>query len=226
MSTKIKYNGVETSIANGHKVTIPCKDKKMTDDVIITVRKQADSGVDVVAQAKTVTPTKGTQIVRPDTGYTHLSEVTVDPIPDKYIVPGGELKITGNGTYDVTGFARVIIEVGGVEETQYLHTITFTSENEGEQTLTMTLVNNSSASLSGEYELEDTDIYNRAIIEGYESNGAVVGHYSNGGGGNCYLELEDGTQVNSFYGSYYDTVTEYNDTSKQRGIVSVSIREV
>jgi hypothetical protein len=199
-----------------------------TDNV--TEYKGTSEGDDVIAQAKTVTPTKTQQIVLPDANYTHLSQVTVKPIPSEYIVPSGDLEVNitadGTYTYDVTGKSRVVIRVSGREEKQYLHTITFTSENEGEQTLTMTLVNNSSASLSGEYELEDTDIYNGAIIEGYESNGAVVGHYSNGGGGNCYLELEDGTQVNSFYGSYYDTVTEYNDTSKQRGIVSVSIREV
>ena len=81
----------------------------------------------------------------------------------------------------------------------------------------MTLINNSPDSLSGEYEMEDTDIFNGAIIQGYENNGSVVGHYSNGGGGNCYLELEDGTQVNSYYGSYSDVVTEYSgDSSSNR----------
>lgn len=35
----------------------------------------------VVAQAKTATPTFSTQTISPDTGYTHLSEVTINPIP-------------------------------------------------------------------------------------------------------------------------------------------------
>ena len=227
----------------------------------VTEYKGTSEGENVIAQAKTVTPTKTQQIVLPDANYTHLSQVTVKPIPSEYIVPSGTKTITTNGThdakayesvkvnvpipdgyikpsgdlelditedgvyyYDVTGKSRVVIRVSGREVKQYLHTITF--DNDGAETLTMTLVNNSSASLSGEYEFEDTDIYNGAIIEGYESHGAVVGHWSNDGGGQCYLELEDGTQVNSFYGAYYDTVTEYNDTHNARGIVSVSIREV
>lgn len=39
----------------------------------------------VNAQAKTVTPTKSQQVVQPDTGYTHLAQVTVAPIPAQYI---------------------------------------------------------------------------------------------------------------------------------------------
>ena len=97
-------------------------------------------------------------------------------------------------------------ETGGTKEKQYLHTIVF--ENDNGDFWIMTLINNSPASLSGYYEYDDTDIYNGAIIHGYESNGAVVMHWSNGGGGSCSLELEDGTVVNSYYGDYTDTVTE------------------
>lgn len=39
----------------------------------------------VNAQAKTVTPTKSQQVVQPDTGFTHLAQVTVAPIPTQYI---------------------------------------------------------------------------------------------------------------------------------------------
>lgn len=39
----------------------------------------------VNAQSKTVTPTKSEQVVQPDSGYTHLAQVTVAAIPAQYI---------------------------------------------------------------------------------------------------------------------------------------------
>lgn len=39
----------------------------------------------VNAQSKTVTPTKSEQVVTPDSGYTHLAQVTVGAIPATYI---------------------------------------------------------------------------------------------------------------------------------------------
>jgi hypothetical protein len=38
----------------------------------------------VVAEAKTATPTFAQQVITPDTGYTHLSQVTVEPITVAY----------------------------------------------------------------------------------------------------------------------------------------------
>lgn len=62
------------------------------------------------SSAKTVTPTKETQTVSPD-GGTLLSGVTVNPIPDEYIIPSGTKDITSNGTTDVTSFASVNVAV-------------------------------------------------------------------------------------------------------------------
>ena len=39
----------------------------------------------VNAQSKSVTPTKSQQVVQPDSGYTHLAQVTVAAIPAEYI---------------------------------------------------------------------------------------------------------------------------------------------
>lgn len=39
----------------------------------------------VKAQSKSITPTKAQQVVQPDSGYTHLAQVTVAAIPAQYI---------------------------------------------------------------------------------------------------------------------------------------------
>lgn len=62
------------------------------------------------SSAKTATPTKETQTVSPDSGKL-LSGVTVNPIPDEYIIPSGTKDITVNGTTDVTSFASVNVAV-------------------------------------------------------------------------------------------------------------------
>jgi hypothetical protein len=62
-------------------------------------------------QQKEVTPTKETQHIKADEDYGALSEVTVKPIPDEYIVPSGNQSITENGAYDVTNKASVTVRV-------------------------------------------------------------------------------------------------------------------
>ena len=65
-----------------------------------------------------ITPTKEVQTKQPSGDAVGYSEVTVKPIPDNYIIPSGTLEITGNGTYDVSGKASVVVNVptsGGAE---------------------------------------------------------------------------------------------------------------
>lgn len=72
-----------------------------------------------VTQEKTVTPTKQVQTVIPDTGYNGLSKVTVNKIPDDYIIPTGEITIAKNGTYDVKDKAVAKVETSGVDLNDY-----------------------------------------------------------------------------------------------------------
>ena len=60
----------------------------------------------------TVTPSKSKQIITPGKRLT-LREVTVNPIPNAYIIPQGEKEITENGQYDVSSFASVNVNVAG-----------------------------------------------------------------------------------------------------------------
>ena len=52
-------------------------------------------------QEKEVTPTKEKQEIVPDKNYDGLSKVTVDKIPDEYIIPTGNIEIIENGVYNV-----------------------------------------------------------------------------------------------------------------------------
>lgn len=74
-------------------------------------------------QTKTVTPTKSQQNVSPDSGYDGLSGVTVNAIPDNYVIPTGTVNITTNGTHDVSGKASVVVAVPSSQPTLNAPTI-------------------------------------------------------------------------------------------------------
>lgn len=66
---------------------------------------------EIKLQDKEVTPTKETQNIVADNNYDGLNQVTVNPIPEEYIIPEGMLPITENTTYDVRRYARVSASV-------------------------------------------------------------------------------------------------------------------
>lgn len=84
-------------------------------------------------QTKTVTPTKSQQNIAADSGYDGLSGVTVNAIPDNYVIPTGTVNITTNGTHDVSGKASVVVAVPSSQPTLNAPTIAI-----NDKTLTIT----------------------------------------------------------------------------------------
>jgi hypothetical protein len=66
---------------------------------------------EVVLQSKTVTPTKSIQEIVADDEYDGLEKVTVEAIPNEYIIPSGTRAIAENGTHDVEAYKSVDINV-------------------------------------------------------------------------------------------------------------------
>lgn len=87
--------------------------------------KGANFGINDVAIKKvypplvdeTVIPTKEQQVLTHEGEYGY-DTVTVEPIPDEYIIPEGTLPITENTIYDVTKFKRVSANVKPAPELQ------------------------------------------------------------------------------------------------------------
>lgn len=80
---------------------------------LATAGKYCPEDINVIPQLKplTVTPAKNAQNISAPDGKVGYSSVTVEKIPDDYIIPSGTLQITANGTFDVSGKANVLVDV-------------------------------------------------------------------------------------------------------------------
>lgn len=141
---------VDLAMASGNQTIIPTSGKVLSQVVVkkpatlIAGNIKKDVSIGGVTgtlepqtapklQTKTVTPTKLQQSVSPDSGYDGLSGVTVNAIPDNYVIPTGTVNITTNGTHDVSGKASVVVAVPSSQPTLNAPTIAI-----NDKTLTIT----------------------------------------------------------------------------------------
>lgn len=66
--------------------------------------------LEIQTETATVTPKKEHQEIEPDSGNV-LTKVTVNPIPDAYIIPTGTKTLTENGTHDIKSYESVRVNV-------------------------------------------------------------------------------------------------------------------
>ena len=72
------------------------------------------SDEETVLESLTATPTTSTQTFLPSIDIDGWNRVTVNPIPSQYIIPSGSTSITQNGTFDISDYASVNVNVPGI----------------------------------------------------------------------------------------------------------------
>lgn len=107
MAVQIKYGEKKLkTLENGQRAILQTKDTQLEENVKIEV-----SGFNLQEKEATANGE-----YYPDSGSYGLSKVVVNVenvIPEGYIQPEGELNIDANDEYNVTEFAKVIVNVPG-----------------------------------------------------------------------------------------------------------------
>lgn len=151
-----------------------------------------------------ITPTKEQQIFTHENSYGY-DKVTVDAIPDEYIIPDGTLPITENATYDVRKFAKVSASVypepnlqdKEVTPTKEIQTITSDDGYDGLNQVTVNSIPDTYIEPSGTLQITENGTYN---VREYEQATVEV---EGSGGSSKYAPR---------YISFYNyTGTELND---------------
>lgn len=119
-------------------------------------------------QEKTAIPTKELQEITPDEKYTGLNKVTVEPIPDEYIIPDGTLEVGSNGDVDVTMFktARIgvytppTLQEKEVTPTKEKQDVTFDEGYDGLSNVTVNAISDNYIEPSGTLKITQNGTYN------------------------------------------------------------------
>lgn len=85
----------------------------------IVFNEEGGTGV-VKLQSKTVTPTKQTQVISADSGFTGIYSVTVNPIPAEYVIPesypDGDLLAYGDVTKNIINVGQIDYMIVGADD--------------------------------------------------------------------------------------------------------------
>lgn len=126
--------------------------------------------ISITTSEATATPTEQTQEIYPDENE-YFNKVTVNPIPDEYVIPTGNLDITENGTYNVKNYETVGIDVSSkplpaeYQEVEYI-------ESTGTQYINTNYYCNSKT----EFDFKITYGTTRGVVFGAYNNGWSTGY--------------------------------------------------